>query len=324
MTARRRLGVALRWVLIALVVAFVVITVLRTLDQAGEVEWQLDPLWLAVAVAALALLQLIHSQLWVVLIHRLGSELDPQRGRAIWNLTLLGRYVPTSALMAIGRVALSSREGVPKRVSAASIVYEIVLQVAAALAVGSVAILALPALEDRPERWLVLAVPLLAVAGLHPRVFGPVTAWGLRVARQEPLDRLLPFGAVLGVFAGYAVSFVLGGVAVLAMAEMVASVSADAIAVALASYAAGFGAGLLAFVVPGGVGAREGVIAYVLEPVAPLAVGLAAGVGVRLVQIAVELTFAAVTTRGDLRTALRDLSTPRAAPARPGSSSRGS
>lgn len=319
-----RLGAALRWALVALVVAFVAITVVQTLDQADEVAWQLDPLWLAVAAVALAVLQLIHAHLWVVLVHRLRGVLEPRRGRAIWNLTLLGRYVPTSALMAIGRVALSAREGIPRRVAAASVVYEVVLQVAAALAVGSVAILALPALEDRPGRWLVLAVPLLALGALHPRVFGPVTTRALRAARREPLERLLGFGAVAALFAGYAVSFLLGGVAVLAIAEMVASVGADGVPVALAAYAAGFGASLVAFVIPGGVGAREAVIAYVLEPVAPLAVGLAAGVGVRLVQIAVELGFAAVTTGPGLRGALRDLSTPRAAPARPGSSSRGS
>ena len=319
-----RLGAAMRWALIALVVAFVAVTVVQTLDQAGEVEWQLDPLWLAVAVAALAVLQLIHAQLWVVLVHRLGGDLDPRRGRAIWNLTLLGRYVPTSALMAIGRVALSAREGIPRRLGAASVVYEVVLQVAAALAVGSVAILALPALEDRAERWLVLVVPLLALAALHPRVFGPGTTRALRAARREPLDRLLGFGTVAALFAGYALSFLLGGLAVLAIAEMVATVGADGVPVALAAYAAGFGASLVAFVIPGGVGAREAVIAYVLEPVASLAVGLAAGVGVRLVQIAVELAFAAVTTGPGLRGALREVSTPRAAPARPGSSSRGS
>ena len=320
-----RLGAAMRWALIALVVAFVVVTVVRTLEQADDVAWRFDPLWLAVAAAALAGLQLIHAQLWVVLVHRLGGELDPRRGRAIWNLTLLGRYVPTSALMAIGRVALSAREGIPRRLGAASVVYELVLQVAAALAVGSVAILALPALDDRPERWLVLAVPLVALVALHPRVLGPLTERALRAARREPLDRLLGFGTVVALFAGYAVSFALGGVAVLAVAEMVAAVGADGVPVALAAYAAGFGAGLLAFVVPGGVGAREGVIAYVLEPVVALAVGLAAGVGVRLVQIVVELAFAAVTTGGGMRAALRELlSTPRAAPARPGSSSRGS
>ena len=319
-----RLGAAVRWALIALVVAFVVVTVVRTLEQADDVAWRLDPRWLAVAAGALAALQLIHAQLWVVLVHRLGGALDPRRGRAIWNLTLLGRYVPTSALMAIGRVALSAREGIPRRVGAASIVYELVLQVAAALAVGSVAILALPALDGRPERWLVLAVPVLALAALHPRVLGPLTARALRAAGREPLDRLLGFGTVVAVFAGYAVSFVLGGVAVLAVAEMVATVGADGVPVALAAYAAGFGAGLVAFVVPGGVGAREGVIAYVLEPVSALAIGLAAGVGVRLVQIVVELAFAAVTTGRDMRSALRELSTRRAAPARPGSSSRGS
>lgn len=320
-----RLGAAVRWALIALVVAFVVLTLVRTLEQADDVAWRFDPFWLAIAVAALAGLQLIHAQLWVVLVHRLGGRLDARRGRAIWNLTLLGRYVPTSALMAIGRVALSGREGIPRRLGAASIVYELVLQVAAALAVGSVAILALPALEDRPERWLVLAVPLLALAALHPRVFGPVTERALRAARREPLDRLLGFGTVVALFAGYAVSFLLGGVAVLAIAEMVAAVGADGVPVALAAYAAGFGAGLLAFVVPGGIGAREGVIAYVLEPVVPLAVGLAAGVGVRLVQIVVELAFAAVTTGGGMRAGLRELlSTPRDAAAPPGSSSRGS
>jgi hypothetical protein len=299
-------GRAAGWVralLVAVVAACIVVTIVETVRRAPDVEWQLSPVWLLAAIAGLAVMQVIHAETWTRLVRRLGSPLEGPTGRGIWNITLLGRYVPTSALMAIGRVVLSRRAGVPNRVGVASIVYELTLQLTAALAVSSALVLTLPSLEGRPIRWLVVALPVLALVALHPRIFGPVSARLLRVAGQPPLERVLPPGTVLTACAAYAVSFLAAGVAVLALAESLAEVDAADVPIALCAYAFGFGAGVLAFVIPGGVGAREAATALALTPVVGFTVGVAAAVGVRLVQIAVELAFAAFSSHG-LRAAL--------------------
>ena len=59
------------------------------------------------------------------------------RGRAVSSLTLLARYVPTNLALAMSRMALAEREGVPKRVCMASIVYELGFTLAGSAAVGA-------------------------------------------------------------------------------------------------------------------------------------------------------------------------------------------
>jgi len=56
-----------------------------------------------------------------------------------------------------------------------------------------------------------------------------------------------------------------------------------------------FAASVIAFVLPGGLGAREGAVVAALSPVLPLTVAAAVAVGVRIAQIGVELLWASVT-----------------------------
>src|SRR5207248_10618140 len=67
------------------------------------------------------------------------------------------------------------------------------------------------------------------------------------------------------------------------------------IATCVAAYSVGFAASLVAFILPGGLGARETVLAAALAPALPFTVAVAVAVAVRLVQMAVEVAFAFVT-----------------------------
>jgi hypothetical protein len=198
-------------------------------------------------------------------------------------------------LMPTLRIALAQREGVPKRITLASLVYEAALALAGAIAVAAYFVIQLPALHDRPSRWLVLALPVAAVIALHPRVFGPVTAFALRRAGREPLPLALSVSKLLLLAAMYAASFVLAGASLYALAQGVHALDADALPRILGAFAIGFSASILAFVLPGGLGARELALVAALSPVMSAPVGLAVAIASRLVQVAIEIVLAALT-----------------------------
>ncbi len=79
--------------------------------------------------------------------------------------------MPTSALMPVIHVAMAERYGVTKRICLASVVYELALAFAAALIVAAYFVADLPALAGRPERFIALGVPLVAVLALQPAIF---------------------------------------------------------------------------------------------------------------------------------------------------------
>lgn len=257
-----------------------------------DVDWRLRPGWLALAALALVAFQTLHAELWTGMTRALGGPLARPRGRAIWNVTLLGRYVPTGALMAVGRVDMAERAGVPKRVCAASIVYELGLQVASAAAVGAYFVVTLPQLEDRWWRHLAFAVPVVGLACLHPAAFGRLAGAALRRLGREPLPVTLGMGAVLRYAAGYAASFGVAGLAVLAVARGVQPVGLGDAPTLVGSYSVGFVAGMLGFLLPGGIGPREAALAAALSPVLAVAPAIVVAILVRLVQIAVEVVYA--------------------------------
>jgi uncharacterized membrane protein YbhN (UPF0104 family) len=82
---------------------------------------------------------------------------------------------------------------------------------------------------------------------------------------------------------------------VYAFAEAIHGVAGDDIPTTIGAYSVGFAASVVAFVLPGGLGAREGAMAAALSPALPFAVALAVAVGIRLAQMGIEVLYAAIT-----------------------------
>jgi hypothetical protein len=287
---------ALRVGLVALIAACIVLAIVKESSRIGAIEWRFQPLWLALCLAALLAFQLCHIEIWRFMLRALGGTIEPRRARSIWSATLLARYVPTSALMAVGRVALSEREGVPKRVTLASVAYEFALTFIASLALCAWLLWRLPALDAHAwVRWLGTALPIAGIVCLHPAIFHRVTDMALKRAGRPPLPLSLPFGRVIEFLVMYVVSFVIAGVSVLAMAHALHPLAASDTYAAIASYGLGYVAGVIAFVIPGSLGAREAGVALGLSAVLPGPVAVAVAIAVRLLQMGVEVLYAAVT-----------------------------
>jgi hypothetical protein len=218
-----------------------------------------------------------------------------RQARSIWNVSLLGRYVPTSALMAVGRAAMAEKEGVPKRVTLASILYEVALTFGTAMAVGAYFVITLPQTQGHATRWLALAVPAVALVCLHPAIFHRAADYGLRRLGREPLPVSLTLRQVVLFALGYGVAFVVVGIGVYAFAQAIHPLSSSDFPTAVGAYAIGYAAAIAGFLLPGGLGARETGMAIALSPAMPLAVGIAVAVAVRLIQMGIELFYAAVS-----------------------------
>jgi hypothetical protein len=279
----------------ALVLGFLAAAIASQWSKLPDIHWRFRAGWLVGSLAALILFQLAHCQLWVSMLAALGAPIHPMRGRAVWSLTLLARYVPTNLALAVSRMALAEREGVPKRVCMASIVYELGFTLAGSAAVGAYFVVALPDLQGRPVRFLALLLPFLALVALDPAVFHRLADAALTRLGRPRLPLSLSRPRVLGFTVLFAGSFLIAGFAVYAFAQAIHGVDSGDVGTVVGSYSVGFAASVLAFVLPGGLGAREGAMVAALSPALPVTVALAVAVAVRLAQMAVEVLYAAVT-----------------------------
>jgi uncharacterized membrane protein YbhN (UPF0104 family) len=287
---------AVRIALVLLVVGSLAAAISAESGRIASIDWRFSPGWLALCVLSLLAFQLFHIEIWRLVLRALGGEVEPRRARAIWSATLLARYVPTSMLMAVGRVALCEREGVSKRVTLASVVYEFAFTFITALALAAYLMFSLTWFDSHEFlRYLAIALPVVGLVCLHPAVFHRVADHLFKRFGREPLPLSLGFGRVLEFAALYLISFVVAGCSVLAMAHVLHPLGAGDSAFAIASYGLGYVAGVIAFVIPGSLGAREAGVALGLSAVLPGAVAVAVAIAVRLLQMGVEVLYAVVT-----------------------------
>jgi glycosyltransferase 2 family protein len=291
--------VAVQAVLAALIFGFLVITVASQWSELREEGVEFDVIWLLPAFLTLIPFYALNALGWDLILRVLGYRLSPVRAQVAWGQPLLARYVPGSVLYLLGRLVLSEREGVPRRICLASIVYEQALSAAAAVTLASYFFISHPDLEGEPWRWAVLAVVPIALALLQPRVFGPLAERVLRAFGRDPLPRTMPPRAVLAMFAYYLANWTVIGVGVFFVARSVHGFELDDLPTLASAQAIGFLAALFSLVAPAGLGVRDAAFAWAVKATLPsrsFAVGAVIAIAVRAVLTIVEVIYVALVT----------------------------
>ena len=288
---------ALQWGIAVLIFGFLVFFVVRQWSDLPDFDWHFEAGWLALSGLAVFLFYAAQGELWRLIVHALGADhLEARTARAIWGKSLLARYVPTNALMVVGRIVMAEREGVPKRICLASIVYELGLGFGTAVMVGAYFVIQLPDLQDQPARYAVLALIPVVLAGLHPRVFFPLGNLALGKLGREPLPRALPFARVLGLALLYVACWAIIGSGVYAFASGLTSLDAGDYPYVAAAYPVAFCVAVLTFVVPSGLGTRDAALAIALKAVTGSTVATAIAVAFRIFQTLIELVYVGLVT----------------------------
>jgi hypothetical protein len=287
---RRGLHAAIATVILASA-AFAIIA---AVGDFPNVSWRFHPEALALSVAGFAISLLMAAQLWRRILAQLGPRLDARRSNALWFVSGLGRYAPTGLLLPVLRAAMAEREGVPGRVTLASMTYELGASTTAALIIGAYFVVDLPGLGGSPARFLVILLPLVAFVGLQPRFFHSFADRVLIRLGREPLPVSLSAAVVLRMVALFSVVYLLAGLSLYALAQSIYPVGADDLVQVIGAFSVGTVISLVALAAPGGLLAREAGIALALAPIMPTAPAIAIAVLARIVQLVLEVLFALI------------------------------
>jgi uncharacterized membrane protein YbhN (UPF0104 family) len=283
----------------------VALAVVAGVGDFPNVNWRFRPLALLFAVLTFSVYLVGSAEIWRRLLAAVGPELRPLRAYAVWFASGLGRYVPTALLLPMLRMAMAEREGVPKRVTAATVAYELALLITGSVVVSAYFVITLPDLEGIWQRYLVLVLPAVALIAVHPRVFHPLADWALTRAGRAPLPLSLPFLRTFEFVALYAAVCLIAGFGVYCLAQAIFPVGAENLPTVVSSYAVANTVSILAFVIPGGLGAREASMAAALAPVMPTAPAVAVAVLSRILQVGLEVLFTSATGLASRRQARR-------------------
>ncbi|HEU4943875.1 MAG TPA: lysylphosphatidylglycerol synthase transmembrane domain-containing protein [Solirubrobacterales bacterium] len=295
----KRVRLALQLGLAVVIFGFLVLTVV---DQWAEIKDQgvhFHVLWLIPAFIVLPAFYAINALGWDLILRFLGYRIGFGRAQVAWGQPLLARYVPGSVLYVLGRVLLSERAGVPRRITIASIVYEQALQATSAIIVSAYFFIVHPDLAGQPWRWAVLLLIPAAIALLHPRIFGPLADRALRAFGREPLPEVVSLRGVIALLAFYALNWGVIAVGIYCVARSVSMISASDILIVGAAQAVGYVAALATLIAPAGLGVRDAAFAWAVKGATPgssFAVGSLIAIAVRGVQTVVEVLYVGIVT----------------------------
>ena len=295
----KRVRLAIQLGIALLVLGFLVLTVVDQWSEIQDKGVHFHVLWLIPAFIILPVFYALNAVGWDLILRFLGYRLGNGRAQVAWGQPLLARYVPGSVLYVLGRVLLSERVGVPRRLTVASIVYEQALQATSAIVIAAYFLIDHPDLQDQPLRWGVLALIPLALVLLHPRVFGPTANRVLRAFGREPLPAVISLRGVAAVLAFYTLNWGVVAVGLYCVARSVSTISPSDIMVVGAAQAFGYLAALATLVAPAGLGIRDAAFAWAVKVAAPgnsFAVASLIALVVRGVLTVVEVIYVAIVT----------------------------
>ncbi len=290
---------ALQIGLAVVVFGFLVLTVI---DQWSEIQNEgvhFDVFWLIPALIILPFYFVFSAYGWDLILRSLGYRIGFGRAQVAWGQPLLARYVPGSILYVLGRVLLSERAGVPRRISLASIVYEQAISATSAIVVAAYFIIKHPDLQGYPERWAVLLLIPAAIAILHPKVFGPLSARALRAFGRDPLPVVMSLRDVVGLIVYYSLNWIVIAFGIYAVARSVTFIPYSDILLVGSAQAIGYFAALVTLVAPAGLGVRDAAFAWAVKAALPgrsFAVGSLISIAVRGVTTVAELLYVGAVT----------------------------
>jgi glycosyltransferase 2 family protein len=287
---RRRIIVRLvQAAIVAATVYFLAAYLVRSWGSIEDFDWQFDAGWLALSGVVLLTYYFAQAGFWWLLLRGCGAASPFWPAASVWGKSILARYVPGNVFMFVGRAWMSHSQGLPVERVSAAMVYEQALGIGGALL--AVAVL-FPFWEYRPgvTALSLIAIPVL-VALMHPRVFGLVAGWALRLTHRAPLEVTLGFGAVLSMLVLFMLDWLVAGAGAWLLARSITGLGVSALPLVIVAYALAYVAGMVAFFIPSGIGVREAVLTASLSRELPGGVALTWALLLRLWVTAVELVF---------------------------------
>jgi hypothetical protein len=295
----KRVRLAIQLGIAILVFGFLVLTVVNQWAEIKDKGVHFHVLWLIPAFVILPIFYALNAVGWDLILRFLGYRLGAGRAQVAWGQPILARYVPGSVLYVLGRVLLSERAGVPRRLTIASIVYEQALQATSAITVAAYFLISHPDLQGQPLRWAILLLIPLLIALLHPRVFGPLANRVLRAFGREPLPEVMSLQGVIAVMAFYTLNWGVIALGIWCVARSVSGISAGDILLVGSAQAFGYVAALITLVAPAGLGIRDAAFAWAVKVAMPdnsFAVASLIAIVVRGVLTVVEVIYVGIVT----------------------------
>lgn len=260
--------------------------------QSHAIDWHWHPIWLLAATGAGAATYFVLIDSWRRVVGGYDHVISFATAAKVWILSNFGKYLPGSLWIVAGMALLARKEGVRPGAAVTSAAIMQALALVTGISVGAFAPGALAALPA----WAPRVAALLAIGSaggllflMSPRALTLVQ--GMLPPSAPALEPIRPAAIALGLL-GNLLAWGGYGLFLHALARGMTDGPVLPIWTAAGAFAVAYIAGLLAIVVPGGLGVREFIFSVLVGPVLGTPAALALAVASRLMTTLIELALA--------------------------------
>ena len=226
-------------------------------QEVVQYDWRFNIPRLILSLLALCIVSGAMVPIWRAILRRMGHDLPIGKAWRFWFISNLGKYVPGKVWQVTGMAYMCEREGIPKRVTAVSIILAQALSTLSAAGLFGLYIAIEGGRMEPKWSYLVGALIVVGVAAIHPRVLEGLVNFALRLLKRDPVQIEITFRQLLYVTALYTLSWCGYGLALYVFISSFAPISPGLAWAMIPIYAIAYTAGLLTLVAPGGIGVRE-------------------------------------------------------------------
>lgn len=260
---------------IGLVLYFWGVYLYRSWSELAAYQWEVNYTFLFLAYIFSSLSSFGLGFIWRWLIAKMGWRLDLGLALRIWFSSMFTRYAPGKVWHVVGRVYLSRQEGVSGADAFLSMALEQALAFLATIIIFLFSLIFWVEGRSMAESWpLILLIPLL-LALVHPRLFAPLLNFGLRILRRPEVELTLQYRELLIFLVYYLAPALLNGLALYFVLRSLYPLALERLPMVVGAASLAWLVGYLSFLVPAGLGVREGILVILLSSCSPLPVATA-------------------------------------------------
>ena len=271
-SAKKLFANLLKYGFVAAIFYFLVRYLIGSWEEIAVEQIQVNVRVMASALLLFYFFYVVTGWLMTRIINDCGGNLDSVTGIRIWALAMFGKYLPGKIWIVFGRIYLLAEQGIGKRITALSLMYEVLFQFfAAALFIATL----LPQMNiDLPfpdnfliALWAGLVISFVLIL-LSPRFINFFVAMFFRGREWQPLS--IPpvcykVTFVLKYLLLYYISWLFIGGGLFQLIKSLKPIGHEQLLGVMGLTVLAWLVGFVSVVTPGGLGVREGALSYLLS-----------------------------------------------------------
>ena len=274
----------LQWLLVMFIFFFLGRTVWQDWAQVKGASISVSPFPFIFGTAVFAFSYFIQIGAWYLITLRLGIALSFSETLENWFTSQLGKYLPGKVWLVLGRFYFYESKGKSKKMITIALYLETVMLIVTGALIFFAALFFLKETRFVRERdlWWTFVLFALVLLSLHPWFLRRLSNWILTRFKREPISLPISYPDTLWILLICLLSWVVGGTGFYFFIHAIYPIAFQHLLFLTGSLAISSTIGLIALFAPGGLGVREGALAYLLSFLVPGSVAVILSVLTRI------------------------------------------